>query len=311
MNKKRNLLKKLTMFLMGVMCAVLVFGVNTKTTEAASKKSITLNETSKTLRKGETTTITVKKVKGLKSKKVTFKSSNKKVATVSSKGVVTAKKKGSATITVTSKENKKVKAKFKVKVTEQNIEKFLKDNKAKIRKIGSTFTQKGLFHEHGDNLFMYDTEVSTKYTAIQNCPWDSKYDIITVAVTTKVPCKDNYWYIGWRNNLYDMNGKSTPVKHSYFDRKGKTQMYLTHYYADYTIENNYREHYIYYNILVKKDEGAYLMHGGYDSMEDYNTKGAVNTDSPGGKYIEKSDIRKNNAFFYISSKDAKKALNKK
>ena len=112
MNKRRNLFKKLTMFLMGVMCAVLVFGVNTKTTEAASKKSITLKATSKTLKIGETTTISVKKVKGLKSKKVTFKSSNKKVATVSSKGVVTAKKKGSVTITVTSKENKKVKAKL-------------------------------------------------------------------------------------------------------------------------------------------------------------------------------------------------------
>lgn len=39
---------------------------------------------------------------------VTWKSSNKRVATVSSKGKVTAKKPGTATITVTTKDHKKI-----------------------------------------------------------------------------------------------------------------------------------------------------------------------------------------------------------
>lgn len=82
----------------------------------AAKKSITLNQTKATLYAGEYTTVSVKKVTGLKSKKVSYSTSNKNVATVNKNGVVTAKKKGSVTITVTSKENKKVKAKFKLTI---------------------------------------------------------------------------------------------------------------------------------------------------------------------------------------------------
>ena len=193
MNNKRVTIRKIMMSFVTALCVVFVFCVNTETLHAANKKSITLNEVSKTLNKGETTTITVKTVKGLKSKKVSFKSSNNKVATVSSKGVVKAKKKGSATITVTSKEDKKVKAKFKVKVTEFNISKFLKNKNAKIRKIGTTYTQKGLFHNNGENLIMYEAEVETKYTGIETCSWNKNYDIVTVRVTTKVPSYNNYW----------------------------------------------------------------------------------------------------------------------
>lgn len=87
--------------------------------DAAAKKpkKITLNASKKTLTAGQKFTLKVKKVKPAKAnKKVTWKSSKKSVATVSSKGVVKAKKAGKATITATSKKNKKVKATCKITV---------------------------------------------------------------------------------------------------------------------------------------------------------------------------------------------------
>lgn len=60
--------------------------------------------------------IRVKSITGLKSKEVTYKSSNKRVAEVSKLGKVTPKKSGTATITVTSKADKKVKATYTVTV---------------------------------------------------------------------------------------------------------------------------------------------------------------------------------------------------
>lgn len=83
---------------------------------SAAKKSITLNKTKVTLSVGKTATLKVKKVSGLKSKAVTFKSNKSKVASVNSKGKITAKKKGTAIITVTSKANRKVKTTVKVTV---------------------------------------------------------------------------------------------------------------------------------------------------------------------------------------------------
>ncbi|MBR1598365.1 MAG: Ig-like domain-containing protein [Lachnospiraceae bacterium] len=79
-----------------------------------------------TLTKGKkatlTTTVTVTPNKAA-NKKVTYKTSKKSVATVSKKGVITAKKKGSATITVTSKKNKKKTAKVKVTVVAGKVTK--------------------------------------------------------------------------------------------------------------------------------------------------------------------------------------------
>ena len=86
---------------------------------AATKKvkSMTLSAKSVTLEINDTKKVTVKKITPAKaSKKVTWKSSNKNVATVSAAGVITAKAEGKATITATSKSNKKVKKTVKVTV---------------------------------------------------------------------------------------------------------------------------------------------------------------------------------------------------
>ena len=81
------------------------------------RSKITLYNKSVKLGVGETTVISVKKVKGISSKDVTFKSGNKAVAAVDSDGWIKAKKEGTAKITVTSVRNKKAKATFKVTVT--------------------------------------------------------------------------------------------------------------------------------------------------------------------------------------------------
>lgn len=80
------------------------------TAQAASKASITLNMKKTTMYVGESDTLSVKKVKGLKSKAVTFKSSKSSVVAVNSKGKISAKKAGTAKITVASKSNKAIKA---------------------------------------------------------------------------------------------------------------------------------------------------------------------------------------------------------
>lgn len=76
---------------------------------------ITLNEKTKTLKKGKTFTVKVKLPAKTASNKLTFTSSNKKVAEVSSKGKITARKKGTATITVKTYNKKSEKIKIVVK----------------------------------------------------------------------------------------------------------------------------------------------------------------------------------------------------
>lgn len=65
--------------------------------------------------------IKVKRITGVKNSAVSYKSSNTSVAAVSSTGFVTPKKVGTATITVTSKANKKVQAKYKVMVKKNDM----------------------------------------------------------------------------------------------------------------------------------------------------------------------------------------------
>ena len=91
----------------------------TKKDEAAKTVAVSklkLNKSKLTLKKGKTATLKVTITpSNATDKTVTFKSSKPSVASVTKSGKVTAKKKGSATITVTSKNNKKATCKVTVK----------------------------------------------------------------------------------------------------------------------------------------------------------------------------------------------------
>lgn len=93
---------------------------------AANAAKLTVTATAKTLYIGwkeskRTTTLKVKVGPKGASQKVAFASSNKQVAKVSSKGKVTALKAGKATITVTSKSNKKLKKKIRITVKDYDL----------------------------------------------------------------------------------------------------------------------------------------------------------------------------------------------
>lgn len=127
------IVKKLISIILSIIIAASVFTAVPLSSSAAAKKKaspkVSLKKTSATLKISRkknknvygSTTIKVKKAKGVTIKKKSFKSNKKKIAKVSSKGKVTAKKKGSAKITVTVKYKYKKKAytkklTFKVKV---------------------------------------------------------------------------------------------------------------------------------------------------------------------------------------------------
>ena len=115
----RTMFKKVAAFALAAVMAVSVLGINPVNVEAASNPTkITLNKKTASIQVGKTTTIKVSSSKPNSSKyrTVTWKTSNKKVATVTSKGVVKGIAPGTATITATSKYNKKVKATCKVTV---------------------------------------------------------------------------------------------------------------------------------------------------------------------------------------------------
>lgn len=303
MKQKRCILGTVKLLLVCLMCSMIFVGLNTETVMAASKKSITLNQTSKTLVVGKTTTVKVKKVNGLKSKKVSFKSSNKKVASVTSKGVVKGLKAGSATITVTSKENKKVKAKFKVKV----VNDFFKTNNATIKKVGKSYTQKGLVWDYNGELFQYEAKTTVKYTGVSTWYWNKNYDIVSVQVVTNVPVRDGDYCIYWKYGLNDLNGKTMRVlpKDEAFEIKKQIQLGHSFYWKN-------GKFYISYGMLVPKNEGVYLVHGGFDSIEEYQemTKDGLGIGGKGGYQMTKEDIDENETYFYISGADARKALGK-
>ena len=124
--------RAVSVFTFAALLFTLAFGgYRTGNVEAAGKKSIVLNKKSVTLTVGQTTVIKVKKVKGLKSKAVIYKSSNSKIASINKNGKVKAKKAGKATIVVISIQDKKVKAKVTIRVKakakkkQQNYNKYL------------------------------------------------------------------------------------------------------------------------------------------------------------------------------------------
>ena len=115
----KNKFKRLSAWIMTVMMMMTLVNVPAGTVEAASKKSVKsvkLNYTEYTLKKGSKVKLKATiSPKNAKSKKVVWKSSKTSVATVNSKGVVKGIKNGKATITATVKETKK-KATCKISV---------------------------------------------------------------------------------------------------------------------------------------------------------------------------------------------------
>jgi hypothetical protein len=99
-----------------------------------SVKSVKLNKTTATVKKGKTVTLKATvSPSNATDKAVTWKSSNTKVATVSSSGKVTTKKVGTATITCTTKDGKK-KASCKITVTTPVTKVKLNKNKVTLKK---------------------------------------------------------------------------------------------------------------------------------------------------------------------------------
>ncbi|MCR4721788.1 MAG: Ig-like domain-containing protein [Lachnospiraceae bacterium] len=86
------------------------------------EQKIILSYDSLSLDKGETETLKATLTKKLKKKGVTWKSSDKSVVTVSKKGKITAKSYGTATITCTSKKDKKIKATCTINVRKPKTE---------------------------------------------------------------------------------------------------------------------------------------------------------------------------------------------
>ena len=142
--KKKKSAKSLLALLLALALTCSNLGFYTVDVEAAQKKptKITLNEKSAELVVGKSYYLKVVSVSPKKaSKSVTFTTSNKKVATVNNKGKITAKKAGTATITATSKSNKKVKATCKVTVYSKVKSITLSTTKKELA-IGKTFTLK-------------------------------------------------------------------------------------------------------------------------------------------------------------------------
>lgn len=154
-NEKR-FLKRMAALVLALLVLATSIGICPQEVAAAKtpKNGIVFEQSKATLYAGEYTTIVPKEVyqngkrmswatpgKPLDKKEFSYKSSNTKVATVSSKGVVTAKKKGTATITVTSIYNKKVKGTFKLTVSKgtQKAKITLKKTKATIA-VGKSTT---------------------------------------------------------------------------------------------------------------------------------------------------------------------------
>lgn len=106
-NMNQTKIVKVTSLLLAI---TLLLSLLTPTMVQAATQKINLNMKKTTMYVGEQDTLKVKSTQGLKSKGATFKSNKPSVVVIDSKGKLKAKKAGKATITVTSKENSKVKS---------------------------------------------------------------------------------------------------------------------------------------------------------------------------------------------------------
>lgn len=140
-----------------------------KVTVKQPVKSIKLNKTSATLKKGKSLTLKATiSPSNANNKAVTWTSSNKKVATVSSKGVVKAVGNGTATITVKAKDGSGKKATCKITVgtssnttpTYKTVEITLENWKNYIEEFEVSYYRKNSLGKF-DGLYVY------KYYAIK------------------------------------------------------------------------------------------------------------------------------------------------
>ena len=112
-----------------------------KVTVIRPVKSITVNKTTVTIKKGKTKQLKASVLpENATNRKVKWTSSDTSVATVDSKGLVTALKVGEATITAKAKDGSKVKAKCKVKVKKSSnwVLAMLSDGTKELKVGGST-----------------------------------------------------------------------------------------------------------------------------------------------------------------------------
>lgn len=137
MKRKQNMkiTKKSVSFMMAIIMFLSIWGISDRgclIVEAAKKVNVKQVVSVNSLTGSKTIKLAKGKKAALKTtvrvtpnrasnKKVTYKSSNKKIATVTSKGIVTGKKAGTASITVTSKKNKKKIAVVTVKVVKGKV----------------------------------------------------------------------------------------------------------------------------------------------------------------------------------------------
>lgn len=157
-------------------CPTQVFALGSNTAKAPAAtvkvKSVSLNHTARTLKKGFTLTLkeTIRP-RNASNKKVSWKSSKNGVATVTSKGTVKGIKNGTSTITCTTKSGKK-KAFCKITVVTP-VTKVMLNTKSETIKVGGSTTLKAT--------------VSPKEASNKAVTWGSnRTSVATVNVTGKV-----------------------------------------------------------------------------------------------------------------------------
>lgn len=148
-----------------MICVFLIPTTTAFATSTVKVKGVTLNTTSLSLEKGNTSTLTATvNPSTATDKEVRWKSSNPKVAKVDSNGKITAVKKGTTTITCKAKDGSNKKATCKVTVT--------KDSVSSIKVTGISLDKTSLRLQKGDTSALTAT-VMPSTASNKNVIWKS------------------------------------------------------------------------------------------------------------------------------------------
>lgn len=152
---------------------MMLTGEKTTVSASAKIKSFKATASQKTLylgwKKGKNTaSIKVKTSPKKASGKVSFKSSNQKVIKVSSKGKVTAVKPGKATVTVTSKAQKKLKR--KIKFTVKNYPMAFASKSVSVTLGGNADVTEKKLTLYGTDKAVTFTSDNKEVAAVTKCP---------------------------------------------------------------------------------------------------------------------------------------------